>query len=638
MAKIEKIAGPVVVCTGMRGSKMYDLVHVGDQKIMGEIIQLKNDTATVQVYEDTTSLKPGEPVETTKAPLSIELGPGLINSILDGIGRPLVKMAAKSGNYIERGLNIPTLDKTVKYKFTPKKKKGDFVEPGKCIGTLKESEVIENRLLVPEGISGKVLEIAKGDLTVDSVAATVKTDSGTKKIYVSHKWPVRKGRPKSERLAPNEPLLTGQRVFDTFFPVAKGGTAAIPGPFGAGKTVSQHQITKWSDADVIVYVGCGERGNEMTDVLTELPQLIDPKTGKSLMQRTVLIANTSNMPVAAREASIYTGITIAEYYRDMGYSVALMADSTSRWAEAMREISSRLEEMPGEEGYPAYLASRLAQFYERAGKVKTLEGKESSVTVIGAVSPQGGDFSEPVTQSTLRFVKVFWALESALAYKRHFPSINWTDSYSLYIDDLVDYYKDNVSIRFVDMRRKALAILKEEERLLEIVRLVGPDALPESDKLNLLTAKAIREDFLQQDAFHEVDSYCPMPKQNMMLEIILYLHERVKDALEHGFRLSKLSKMGVSERIAKLKYTRDIAQECKRIKSLIDEGVKQQTELKPAIKSNEKEDGSDQKGDKRRLDSFEDKESKDDSSMPEKELSNDDNQESEGNQTGVKGV
>lgn len=622
MAKVEKVAGPVVVCSGMRGSKMYDLVKVGSQELLGEIIQLKDDTATVQVYEDTTSLKPGESVKTTNAPLSVQLGPGLINSILDGIGRPLVKIASKTGNYIQRGISVPTLDPEVKYKFKPMKKKGDMVHQGMCIGVVKETEVIENRMIVPQGVSGKIVDITRGDITSESTVATVKTERGLTKIGASQKWPVRKGRPKKERVAPCEPLLTGQRVFDTFFPVAKGGTAAIPGPFGAGKTVSQHQITKWSDADVIVYVGCGERGNEMTDVLTELPRLTDPKTGKSLMQRTVLIANTSNMPVAAREASIYTGITIAEYYRDMGYDVALMADSTSRWAEAMREISSRLEEMPGEEGYPAYLASRLAQFYERAGKVETLEGKKSSVTVIGAVSPQGGDFSEPVTQSTLRFVKVFWALESALAYKRHFPSINWTDSYSLYIDELEDYYKDKVAIGFLEMRKRALSILKDEERLLEIVRLVGPDALPESDKLNLLTAKSIREDFLQQDAFHDVDSYCPISKQKQMLELIIYVHDKIKEALEHGFRLSKMAKTGISQRIAKLKYTKDVSSDIISIKQLIDTKISDNLSSKPSLRDEkldqeaEKEKDSDQNEIVNKTEIFDSKNNKLDDQVP----------------------
>ena len=574
MGKIAKITGPVVIAKDMRGSRMYDVVKVGKEGLIGEIIQLEGDKATIQVYEDTSGVKPGEPVETTGNALSIDLGPGLIGSIYDGIARPLKKIAEKSGDFIARGIDVPSLNLKKKFTFKPKVKKGSKVTPGAILGTVKETSVIEHRILVPPDVSGEITEIKTGEFVVTDVVAKIKTKDKTVKVTMIQKWPVRKQRPIKERLEPSIPLITGQRVFDSLFPLAKGGAAAIPGPFGAGKTVSQQQLAKWCDADIIVYIGCGERGNEMTEVLTEFPELIDPKTGKPLMERTVLIANTSNMPVAAREASVYTGITIAEYFRDMGYDVALMADSTSRWAEAMREISARLEEMPGEEGYPAYLASRLAQFYERSGRVIALNGKNASVTIIGAVSPPGGDFSEPVTQNTLRIVKVFWALDAQLAYKRHFPSINWLNSYSLYSNILDGYFAENVSEDFPKIREKISSMLQKESELHEIVQLVGPDALPDSDKLLLETSKSIREDFLQQNAFHDVDTFCELGKQHMILKIILLLHNNCEEALEKGVPIENLIRLKIREKIARLKYEKEYAKIGSEIETEIKKSVK----------------------------------------------------------------
>jgi V/A-type H+/Na+-transporting ATPase subunit A len=573
MGKIVKIAGPVVVGDGMRGSKMYAVVKVGDEKLIGEIIQLDRDKAIIQVYEDTTGLKPGEPVDSTGAPLSIELGPGLLKSIYDGIARPLPEISKASGDFISRGIEVPSLDKEAKYNFVSKVKVGDKVKGGEIIGTVKETEIIDHHIMVPPKIEGTVTNINEGEHTIEDEVVTLKTEDGEIGLKMYHKWPVRVPRPYVEKLDPTIPLVTGQRVFDTFFPIAKGGTAAIPGPFGAGKTVSQQQLAKWVDANVIVYIGCGERGNEMTEVLEEFPALTDPKSGKPLMERTVMIANTSNMPVAAREASVYTGVTIAEYFRDMGYDVALMADSTSRWAEAMREISSRLEEMPGEEGYPAYLASRLAQFYERAGRIKTLNDKNGSVSIIGAVSPPGGDFSEPVTQNTLRMTKVFWALDAPLAYRRHFPSVNWLTSYSLYVDKVSDYF-DSVAPGYSALRIKAMALLQKEAELNEIVQLVGPDALPEEDKLVLDTARSLREDYLQQNAYHDVDTYCDIQKQQIMLSTILGLHDQCLALIAKGVKASVLSGLKVREDVARMKYVKDIKKEVGEISKKISEELK----------------------------------------------------------------
>lgn len=562
MGKIIKIAGPVVVAGGMQGSKMFDMVRVGSEMLIGEIIKLANDTATIQVYEDTSGLKPGENVQTTGSPLSIELGPGLLTSIYDGIARPLDILAKKSGDFISRGLTATSIDKTKKYDFKPKLKKGDEVSQGAIIGTVQETGLIEHRIMVPLGVSGAITGIYPGKNTVDETIAEVKSKDGKiHKITMVQKWPVRVSRPSKEKLDAEIPLISGQRIFDTMFPLAKGGAAAIPGPFGAGKTVSQQQLAKWVDADIIVYIGCGERGNEMTEVLTEFPNLLDPKSGKPLMERTVLIANTSDMPVAAREASVYTGVTIAEYFRDQGYNVALMADSTSRWAEAMREISARLAEMPGEEGYPAYLASRLAQFYERAGRVINLNGMTGSVTIIGAVSPPGGDFSEPVTQNTLRITKVFWALDAPLAYRRHFPAINWLTSYSLYTKKLSGYFNENVDKKFSEIRAEAMGFLQKEAELQEIVQLVGPDALPDEDKIILDTAKSLREDFLQQNAFHDVDTYCSLEKQFLMLKIIIDFHYSALEALKKGKKVAKIFELPVKENIARMKYVKDLKKE-----------------------------------------------------------------------------
>ncbi|MDK2875457.1 MAG: V/A-type H+/Na+-transporting ATPase subunit [Methanothermobacter sp.] len=555
--RIIKIAGPVIIAEGMRGSQMYEMVKVGEDKLIGEIIELEGDTATIQVYEETAGIKPGETVERTGGPLSVELGPGILGSIFDGIQRPLENIKALTGDYIERGVDVPSLPKDKKWTFKPTAREGQMVKGGDIIGEVEETSSITHRIMVPPNVEGKLTMIApQGEYTVLDDIAEVETERGTEKIQMLQKWPVRKGRPYKKKLDPDVPLITGQRAQDTFFSVAKGGTAAIPGPFGSGKTVTQQQLAKWADADIIVYVGCGERGNEMTEVLKEFPELEDPKTGNPLMDRTVLIANTSNMPVAAREACVYTGITIAEYFRDMGYDVALMADSTSRWAEAMREISGRLEEMPGEEGYPAYLASRLAQFYERAGRVTTIgsEDKIASVSVVGAVSPPGGDLSEPVTQNTLRICKVFWALDASLADKRHFPSIDWLQSYSLYIDSVQEWWASNVDPEWRSVRDEAMALLQKEAELQEIVQLVGPDALPDRERITLETTRMIREDFLQQNAYHEVDTYCSPSKQFEMLRTIIMFHRNATAALEKGAPAADIISLPVKEDIGRMKY------------------------------------------------------------------------------------
>jgi len=555
VGKIIKVSGPLVVAEGMDEANVYDVVKVSDNKLIGEIIEMRGDRASIQVYEETTGIGPGEPVYTTGEPLSVELGPGLITSMFDGIQRPLEFVRERAGDFLSRGVELPALDRDKKWHFVPTVKAGQEVQPGDVIGTVQETEVVLHKIMVPVGVSGKVKSIEEGDFTVVDTVCVVEGDKEYN-IQMMQKWPVRKGRPYANKLNPSEPLITGQRVIDTFFPVTKGGTAAVPGPFGSGKTVVQHQLAKWADADIIVYVGCGERGNEMTDVLMEFPELIDPKTGKSLMERTVLIANTSNMPVAAREASIYTGITIAEYFRDMGYSVAIMADSTSRWAEALREMSGRLEEMPGDEGYPAYLASRIAEFYERAGKVQCLgsDNRIGTLTAIGAVSPPGGDLSEPVVQATLRIVKVFWGLDSSLAYRRHFPAINWLNSYSLYQNRVDEWMDNNVDKEFSRNRIKAMTLLQEESQLQEIVRLVGKDTLSEGDQLKLEAARTIREDFLQQNAFHDVDTYAPLEKQNLMLKMVLSFYDEGKRALDNGVYLKEILDLPVREKIARAKY------------------------------------------------------------------------------------
>ncbi len=551
--EIYRISGPVVIISGL-STKMYDVVKVGKEGLMGEVIGIEGEKSTVQVYEETSGLRPGEPVENTGMSLSVELGPGLLESIYDGIQRPLPVLKDTMGDFIKRGVSANGLSREKEWDFIPTVNKGDKVKGGEVIGTVQETENIQHRILVPPNVSGTVDEIKKGKFKVDEVICTL--SSGVK-LMMMQKWPVRKPRPVSKKLMPNTPLITGQRILDGLFPVAKGGTAAIPGPFGSGKTVTQQQLAKWSDTEIVVYIGCGERGNEMADVLSEFPQLEDPKTGRPLMERTVLIANTSNMPVAAREASVYTGITIAEYYRDMGYDVSLMADSTSRWAEAMREISSRLEEMPGEEGYPAYLAARLSEFYERSGKVNALCGKEGSITVIGAVSPPGGDFSEPVTQNTLRIVKVFWALDAKLAQRRHFPAINWLNSYSLYSKALEDWYKENVSPEWVKLRNDAMELLQKEAELQEIVQLVGSDALPEDQQLTLEIARMIREYFLQQNAYHEVDTFCPMEKQFKLLKAITTWGDRAQTALEGGASVEDIMKSKTKDELAKVKFEKD---------------------------------------------------------------------------------
>ena len=577
--KISKIAGPLVVATGMRDANMFDVVRVSDSKLIGEIIEMHGDRASIQVYEETSGLGTGEPVESTGEPLSVELGPGLIEGIFDGIQRPLEKIRELVGNSLVRGIEVPALDRDKKWHFVPKVKPGDKVVGGDILGTVQETEIVEHRIMVKPGVVGTVKAIAEGDYTVTEQIGSIETANGDElPVTLMQKWPVRRGRPFEKKLAPNVPLVTGQRVVDTLFPIAKGGVAAIPGPFGSGKTVTQHQLAKWAEADIVVYIGCGERGNEMTDVLNEFPELIDPHTGKSLMERTVLIANTSDMPVAAREASIYTGITIAEYFRDMGYSVALMADSTSRWAEALREMSGRLEEMPGEEGYPAYLGSRLAQFYERAGRVISLgsDGREGALSVIGAVSPPGGDISEPVSQATLRIVKVFWGLDSALAYKRHFPAINWLTSYSLYADSLGSWFNENVSDEWTTLRARLMALLSDEASLDEIVKLVGMDALSPTDRLKMETARSIREDFLHQLAFHEVDTYSSLRKQYLMMKLVLRFYDGSLDALKKGADIEKLVSIPSRESIGRFKYVpeKDIEDTYKTVCAAIDSEIK----------------------------------------------------------------
>lgn len=554
---ISRISGPVVVATGLEGAQMYDVVRIGELGLVGEIIRLEGNKATIQVYEDTTGLRPGEKLINTKRPLSIQLGPGLLTSIYDGIQRPLNVLREQSGDFIGRGKTIPALDQEKKWEFIPVKKKGDDVFQGEIIGEVQETPLIKHKIMMSSATQGKLEEISDGRYTVNEIVATVKTPSTKIDIGLSSWWTVRTPRPVLRKLPPESPLLTGQRVLDTFFPVAKGGTAAIPGPFGSGKTVAQQQLAKWADSDVIVYVGCGERGNEMTEVLTTFPELEDPKSKRPLMERTILVANTSNMPVAAREASIYTGITMGEYYRDMGYGVALMADSTSRWAEALREISGRLEEMPGEEGYPAYLGRRLAEFYERGGKAIVISPEEriGSLTLVGAVSPPGGDFSEPVSQNTLRVTRVFWALDASLASRRHFPSINWLTSYSLYADDMTNWYSQNVSPEWVPLRKQALEILQRESELEEIVQLVGYDALPEPEKGILDTARSLREDYLQQSAYDEVDTYTSIRKQFLMLSVILEFGRMEADAIKKGVRSSRIGDLDARKLISKMKWT-----------------------------------------------------------------------------------
>ena len=555
---IKKVAGPLVIAQGMRDANMFDVVRVSSQRLIGEIIEMHGDEASVQVYEETSGLGPGEPVESMEVPLSVELGPGLIASIYDGIQRPLDDiMKATGSNNLKRGVEVPSLKRDKKWEFVPAVQAGDEVEAGDILGTVQETVVVVQKIMVPYGVKGTVKEIKGGEFTVEEAVAVIATQEGDRELTMMQKWPVRKGRPYLKKLPPETPLVTGQRVVDSFFPIAKGGVAAVPGPFGSGKTVIQHQLAKWAEADIVVYIGCGERGNEMTDVLNEFPELKDPKTGYSLMERTVLIANTSDMPVAAREASIYTGITIAEYFRDMGYSVALMADSTSRWAEALREMSGRLEEMPGEEGYPAYLGSRLAQFYERAGHVVCLgkDGREGALSASGAVSPPGGDISEPVSQATLRIVKVFWGLDSSLAAKRHFPAINWLTSYSLYVDSMGKWFDEHVADEWMQSRQKMMSLLQEESELDEIVKMVGMDALSPSDRLKMEAARSIREDFLHQNSFHEIDTYTSLRKQFLMMKLVLAFYEESQKALNDGASSGGLIKMAVRERIGRFKYT-----------------------------------------------------------------------------------
>ena len=553
---IVKISGPLVVAEGMRDADMFDVVRVSDKRLIGEIIEMHGDRASIQVYEETSGLGTGQSVESTGEPMSAELGPGLIGSIYDGIQRPLDDIRKVCGNSLARGVEVPSLKRDKKWAFTPSVKAGDTVTSGDVIGTVPETDIVLHKIMVPNGVSGRVKSVKEGEFTVTDTVCVIETASGDKELNLLQKWPVRRGRPYKKKLSPDMPLVTGQRVVDCLFPIAKGGVAAIPGPFGSGKTVTQHQLAKWAEADIIVYIGCGERGNEMTDVLNEFPELIDPKTGKSLMERTVLIANTSDMPVAAREASVYTGITIAEYYRDMGFSVALMADSTSRWAEALREMSGRLEEMPGDEGYPAYLGSRLAQFYERAGRVISngTDGREGALSVIGAVSPPGGDISEPVSQATLRIVKVFWGLDSSLAYQRHFPAINWLTSYSLYADSLADWYNNNVSTDWMKCRARFMQILHEEAELKEIVKLIGMDALSANDRLKMETARSIREDFLHQLAFHEVDTYTSLKKQLYMMKLILGFNDEAADVIAKGADVEAVAGLAVREKIGRFKY------------------------------------------------------------------------------------
>ena len=574
-ATIARISGPVAVAKDLEGAHMFDVVRIGEMGLMGEIIRLEGNTAQIQVYEDTTGLKPGEKVVNTQRPLSMQLGPGLLTSIYDGIQRPLNVLAAESGDFISRGKMIPALDQKKKWDFIPVKKNGDQVSPGEIIAEVQETPLIKHKIMVPYNVSGELVDISEGQFTVNDKVAAVKNGKTTD-IGLSSWWTVRTPRPVLRKLAPDQPLLTGQRVLDTFFPVAKGGSAAIPGPFGSGKTVTQQQLAKWADSDIIVYIGCGERGNEMCEVLSQFPELIDPKSKRPLMERTILVANTSNMPVAAREASIYTGITMGEYYRDMGYGVALMADSTSRWAEALREISGRLEEMPGEEGYPAYLGRRLAEFYERGGRsiVISPEERQGSLSLVGAVSPPGGDFSEPVSQNTLRVTRVFWGLDANLANRRHFPSINWLTSYSLYMDDMADWYKSNVSKDWIDLRKEALEILQKESELQEIVQLVGYDALPEPEKGILDTARSIREDYLQQSAFDEVDTYTSIQKQHKMLSTILEFGKKEADVIKKGSTSAKVGALESRGMIPKMKWTKE--EELEKLLNDINSKMKQE--------------------------------------------------------------
>ena len=574
---ITKVAGPLVIAEGMRDANMFDVVRVSSHRLIGEIIEMHGDRASIQVYEETSGLGPGEAVESTGAPLSVELGPGLIGAIYDGIQRPLNEIMKVAGNNLERGVEVPSLDHKKKWHFVPAVKKGDRVVAGDTIGTVQETHAVVHRILVPDKMSGTIKDIKEGDFNIDETVAVLDNNGKTENLHMGTKWPVRIGRPYKKKLSPDILLTTGQRTIDTLFPIAKGGVAAVPGPFGSGKTVVQHQLAKWAAADIIVYIGCGERGNEMTDVLNEFPELRDPRTGNSLMERTVLIANTSDMPVAAREASIYTGITIAEYFRDMGYTVALMADSTSRWAEALREMSGRLEEMPGEEGYPAYLGSRLAQFYERAGRVIVNGSKdtEGALSVIGAVSPPGGDISEPVSQATLRIVKVFWGLDASLAYKRHFPAINWLTSYSLYTDQLEKWYAENASPDFMELRGRLMSLLQDEAELQEIVNLVGMDALSAPDRLKLETARAIREDYLHQNAFDPTDTYTSLKKQVLMMRAILLCYDKSLEALQNGANIELLASMQVRERIGRFKYEEEVKaeQEFNSIKAILDQEI-----------------------------------------------------------------
>lgn len=557
---IKKVSGPLVIASDMYDANMYDVVRVSKHGLIGEIIEMHGDLASVQVYEETSGLGPGEEVISTGAPLSVELGPGLIKSIYDGIQRPLDAIMEKAGTNLERGISVPALKRDIKWDFKPTAKVGDKLSGGSIIGTVQETDVVLHKIMLSPDVAGEILELNEGSYTVTEVIGKIKTQKGEiKDLTLMQKWPVRVGRPYKEKLSPDVPLVTGQRVIDTLFPIAKGGVGTVPGPFGSGKTVVQHQLAKWADADIVVYIGCGERGNEMTDVLNEFPEIHDPRTGKTLMERTVLIANTSDMPVAAREASIYTGITIAEYFRDMGYSVVLLADSTSRWAEALREMSGRLEEMPGEEGYPAYLGSRLAGFYERAGRVKSIgeDSREGALSIIGAVSPQGGDISEPVSQATLRIVKVFWGLDSSLAYRRHFPAINWLKSYSLYLDMMEKWYKENVAEDWMPSRNRIMSILQDEAELEEIVKLVGMDALNSQDRLKLEVARSIREDYLHQDAFHEVDTYASLKKQSIMMKLLLKYFDMAIDAIDDGANVNKLIDIPVRERIGRIKYVHE---------------------------------------------------------------------------------
>lgn len=574
---ITKVAGPLVIAEGMRDANMFDVVRVSSQRLIGEIIEMHGDKASIQVYEETSGLGPGEAVESTGVPLSVELGPGLIGAIYDGIQRPLNEIMQVAGSNLTRGVEVPSLDHNKKWHFTPCVNPGDKVTAGDVIGTVNETSAVIHKIMLPNKMSGIIKSINEGDFTIDETVAVIECDGKTENITMAVKWPVRIGRPYKRKLSPDILLTTGQRTIDTLFPIAKGGVAAVPGPFGSGKTVVQHQLAKWAAADIIVYIGCGERGNEMTDVLNEFPELKDPRTGSSLMERTVLIANTSDMPVAAREASIYTGITIAEYFRDMGYTVALMADSTSRWAEALREMSGRLEEMPGEEGYPAYLGSRLAQFYERAGRVivNGSEDTEGALSVIGAVSPPGGDISEPVSQATLRIVKVFWGLDASLAYKRHFPAINWLTSYSLYTDQLSDWYRQNASEDFMELRTRLMSLLQDEAELQEIVNLVGMDALSSNDRLKLETARSIREDYLHQNAFDSIDTYTSLKKQVLIMRSILMCYDNSSEALKNGADIELIMKIPVRERIGRFKYVeeKDIDSEFESIKSILDKEI-----------------------------------------------------------------